>query len=161
MKCPQCGSRSLHIGVAFSGMVECFFSNEDEFEVTDTVSLHSEWSDDSSCQCARCAWEGTVAEARSGSDSAAGRRDRAISSRSSSSGQAEGSGSVGVATQAAVRSIEDVERMLRERPVEQPCEQAITFLLGRVRYLEALLESITRAQAKERESGSGNDTSLM
>lgn len=64
MHCPQCGSSYLKIGLVFSGDVCCAFTDDEEFELLDTVSLDSHWSDESPCACLDCAWSGVVRETR-------------------------------------------------------------------------------------------------
>lgn len=65
MHCPQCGHSSLRVSVVFTGAIACEFQSEEEFELLDSVSLESEWDDDSACECLSCDWRGRVREARS------------------------------------------------------------------------------------------------
>ena len=64
MKCPACNSQLLKIEIAFKGQVACAFSDDDEFDLIDNISLDSEWNDSSSCACLDCHWTGNVREAR-------------------------------------------------------------------------------------------------
>ncbi len=73
MQCPCCESRRLAIEIVLAGKVSCHFFGEkegddEEFELTDTLSLNSQWNDDSKCECLKCEWHGKVRDATSRSE---------------------------------------------------------------------------------------------
>ncbi len=70
MQCPSCESRNLAIEIVLAGKVSCHFFEDEEgdeeaFELTDTLSLSSQWNDHSECECLKCEWHGKVRDAMS------------------------------------------------------------------------------------------------
>lgn len=152
MQCPQCGGSSLRIEVRFAGFVSCSFSDDEQFEVTDTVSMSSEWEDASCCECAECTWLGTVDDARQSHTSAA-RVDVRVGS---AGGRAEA-----VGTLSGIEQLQDVEELLKVRKCAPDWRECIDFLLDEVERLEKMLEIVQRANAKSKNGNSDNDTNLM
>jgi hypothetical protein len=63
MRCPKCKKHLLRIEVQFQGFVTVFCEHESEYQVTQSVSITSQWEDDSPCMCEECDWVGSVRDA--------------------------------------------------------------------------------------------------
>lgn len=152
MQCPQCGSSSLRIEVRFAGFVSCCFSDDEQFEVTDTVSMSSEWDDASCCDCAACTWLGTVDDAR---------RSRTSAARVGACVGAAGGRAEAVGTLSGIDQLQDVKAMLKVRKCAPDWRECIDFLLDEVERLEKMLELVQRANAKSKNGNSSSETNLM
>ena len=154
MKCPRCESASLRVEIRFNGSVSCFFFSDDEFEVTDTVAMSSEWDEKSRCECTECAWAGHVAQALS-------RPGWSASTHSQSNGELTASDRSSVGTKSRVRNLKDVEERLQSHPCDPQVRECLEFLSAEIQRLQSMLELVKRANAKDQDGGSPHDTVVL
>jgi len=137
MKCPECHSSLLRVGVAFTGSIACQFSRERSFRVLEKVALDTEFDDDSDCRCLACNWQGLVRDLPTATDQAQKPRPK----RPVSFGP--------------LMNAAELYRLEQQLPSFEPeARRAAERLIEEVRRLQSLLDAVTRAS----ESPESTDT---
>ena len=154
MRCPTCASQHFSIRIAFTGVVSCRFfedgvrQDQEAFELTETLSLESQWSDHSACACLSCEWQGQLRDVRA----AAVAQMCATSSTRSVDSQPR----TAVNTSIGVE-LDEIREELLSMGCDAHWQVRIEELMSEVERLDALLEMVARAKKAE-QNGSGEDT---
>ena len=140
MRCPECQSRMLKVGVSFTGAVSCQFGDGNKFRLLEKVSLNSDFPDEAECHCLTCQWDGQVRDIRI--DPAQAKVRSSLSGKSPTG---------------SLMSQRELERIADEaRKFDAEPKKVSERLIQEVRRLHALLESVTRIS----ESGDAGDTRI-
>lgn len=161
MQCPQCGSRSLRVEVAFSGLVTCRFLENDEFELIEPVALDSSWNDRSRCLCVRCPWRGVVADARHSRDVVPPEQSVAGPVETNAAEPLATGAGQSIAVESRIRTLADVKEHLKLRCEDPVSRECVEYLVSEVERLGALLENVQRVAEKEKSSQDYGDTSVL